>query len=804
MNIIIPICGKGERFRSAGYTTPKPLVKVLDKPILFHLLTTLNTQSDDRIYIVYSQAITPLVKEDMPQGKTIDLVAVDVPTKGAADTVRRALSLDANIQSDCPALVMDGDAFYTIDILEVLRDIRNGHNAVLSFTDTSPSREAKYSYVTLDKDASTVLEIAEKRRISDIANTGAYFFSSTQTLKEYCDTICDNDITTLGETYMSCVVNEMLSDGHNFVCHLLANHQFVCLGTPQLVNDFVNRSYAFLFDLDGTIVHTNNAYLNAWNDILSPYNMVLDEHLFNKYICGKSDASVVTTLLPSAKVSEISELKDKYFLEHLKDIRVTRGFLPFLRAIKEQGHRVAIVTNSNRKAAEHVISHIGISGLVDVIVIGSECPHPKPFKDPYAKALSHFHLPSSRAIVFEDSNIGIQSAISVCPLCVVGVCPPASSRQFVDIEVSSFETLDVQHLIAFKSPYVRDEMRKCIEQSLMRKYDVSSITINDVKMKGGFIADVFDVVIALKDTEATPMYCVAKMKSSVDSLMNKVAESLDLHGREFYFYENIANYINIRCPRCISLIKNTSSETCGVLLQNLYQDGCVVASDMNTVSVDVPLKIINQLAQLHASFWNKDLTALFPQLRKINDPLFRPQWGEFIKDNWEPFKQRWGHILNTKQIQMGEHIVSSFDDIQMHLSTGDLTFCHGDVKAPNIFFDPHGEPIFLDWQYITCGKGVQDLMFFIIESFDVDHVRRYLNLFKDYYFTKLQECGVNSYDKECFLKDCDVAVCCFPFFVAVWFGTMPVEQLLDVTFPGVFIQKLFHFYEHHVNNMNHI
>lgn len=806
MNIIIPLCGKGERFKNAGYTSPKPLINVLGKPILAHLVSTLSLVPKDKLYIVYSpynKDISSQIKLSQHTQAHIQLIEEAEPTRGATETVHIALShIQAFGDIDKPTLVIDGDAFYTIDILEMFRKNATT-NAVISFVDTSNPRDTKYSYVATDQDGCTVTAIAEKRRISDLANTGAYFFASGSVLKQYCDEVLQKNITTLGEMYMSCVVDTMLKDHHTFMCHTVSNKHFMCLGTPQLVDNFVNQSYAFLFDLDGTIVHVDETYRLAWNDILVHYNMMLDESMFNKYICGKSDASVVNTILPCANVSEISSLKDMYLIKYLKNIKITPGFVPFLHAIKERGHRVAIVTNSNRRAAEYIISHIEIQNMVDLIVIGAECTRPKPSGDPYAAALSHFHLPSSRAVIFEDSETGIQSALAVRPHCIVGISPPPSARRLVDINISSFEGLDVEDLLSYKHSNARDEMKKAIAQSLARKYDVKAINIGNLKMKGGFIADVFDVVITLKgyddDDDSNKMHCVAKMRSTEYSMMNKVADNLDLHGREYYFYENIANYINIRCPRCISLIKNSSFETCGVLLQNMYTEGCVIGCDMNVVSVDVPLKILDNLAQLHSSFWNKDLTLVFPQLRKVNDELFYPRWGKFIRDYWPTFKKHWSGVLTAKQIRIGERIVDSFDSIQASLSTGDLTLCHGDVKSANIFFDTQGNPIFLDWQYITCGKGVQDLMFFIIESFDVAHVSRYLELFKEYYYTKLCEGGVISYSKAQFLEDCDSAVCCFPFFVAIWFGTMPIEQLLDVNFPGIFIQKLFHFYENHTS-----
>lgn len=53
MNIIIPLGGKGERFFKAGYTVPKPLIPVLEKPMIFHVLDHLSISSEDSVYIFY-------------------------------------------------------------------------------------------------------------------------------------------------------------------------------------------------------------------------------------------------------------------------------------------------------------------------------------------------------------------------------------------------------------------------------------------------------------------------------------------------------------------------------------------------------------------------------------------------------------------------------------------------------------------------------------------------------------------------------------------------------------------------------
>jgi hypothetical protein len=59
----------------------------------------------------------------------------------------------------------------------------------------------------------------------------------------------------------------------------------------------------------------------------------------------------------------------------------------------------------------------------------------------------------------------------------------------------------------------------------------------------------------------------------------------------------------------------------------------------------------------------------------------------------------------------------------------------------------------------------------------------------------LIEYGVTNYDRQSYSADFKNAACYFPYFVAVWFGTTPVEDLIDVNFPYFFIDKLVGFYK---------
>ena len=52
-------------------------------------------------------------------------------------------------------------------------------------------------------------------------------------------------------------------------------------------------TFAFLFDLDGTLILTDDIYYNIWEIILKDYNITLTTEIFNNYIQGNNDNFVI-------------------------------------------------------------------------------------------------------------------------------------------------------------------------------------------------------------------------------------------------------------------------------------------------------------------------------------------------------------------------------------------------------------------------------------------------------------------------------------------------------------------------------
>ena len=790
MNIIIPLGGKGERFTTQGYSQPKPLIKILNKEMILYVLDNLQMQPDDKLFIIYFADLDRYNFKDIVSAKYPDIhfIQLNYQTAGAVETIYNGLHKINKLTDNKTCVLLDCDTFYTQDILSIVRS----RNDNMVFYTKKYDENPIYSYITIDP-SNKITKIKEKVKISTNANTGCYVFKNIDQLQYYCKQVLDNKITFNGEPYTSCVIDLVIKE-HNFVGYELDETKVFSLGTPNEVKKFIKDSFVFLFDLDGTIVLTDHIYMIVWKEILSKYNITLDVELFNKFILGNSDDKVVHHLLPSCAVNEISDLKDKLFIENMDKIKIIDGAIEFIRNVKSLGFACSIVTNCNRNVANKIVDFCEISKYIDFITIGNECKKSKPHPDPYIETIEKYNINKNKCIIFEDSKSGLLSARLSNVLCVVGITTNYNILELIqngaDYTIDNYANVNINELMTYNKLSL-EHIKRHVASSLNIK--ILEINIDDTKLKGGYISD----VIALKiKTDEGLLECVLKLENKNETPLSVMAKKLGLYERENYFYDAISKYVNISCPKFHGLIKDDELNTIGILMENLNSTSSNKLNlDLNNENINTSLLVIEKLAEFHAKFWNKDIKKAFPELKKHNDPLFNPGWSNFINDKWQLFTTNWYNVLTSEKIKIAERIKDDFQNIQDSLSVNNLTIIHGDVKSPNIFYksDKNYEPIFLDWQYVSIGKGVQDLVFFLIESFDIMNIKLNFPIFTNYYYRKLIENGVSNYTFAEYETDFKNALCYFPFFVAIWFGTTPQDELIDKNFPFMFIQKLFWF-----------
>jgi HAD superfamily hydrolase (TIGR01509 family) len=801
MNIIIPLGGKGERFSKNGYTEPKPLISIFEKRMIEYVLDNLKLSNTDKVFIVYNKNLdnydfSNLILKKYP---FVHLIKIN-DTKGAVETL--FLGIDQIVNNHLyhnKCLILDCDTFYTEDIINIFNVSLDNMVFYTKNYDVVPI----YSYIELNTDA-TIINIREKHKISDNANTGAYAFTDITELYKFCKHVIENNITFNNEPYTSCVISEMIKANKIFKGYELKEECVFSLGTPTAVKKYETNAHAFLFDLDGTLVITDDIYFKVWYDILIKYNIELTNELFTKYIQGNNDNYVLKTLLLNINLSvdDLSKLKDDLFLKNIHKIKIIDGIYDIIKQIKFLGHKICIVTNCNKKVATEIVKHINIDNLIDFIISSNDCIHCKPNTEPYNKAIEKYNINNTKCIIFEDSKTGLLSGKGVNPKLLIGIETIYDSNDLqtfgVDLSVKNYHNMNVHNLLC-NEVNNSNYLNNIIKQSSMID-NIKNILIDDNKLKGGFIADVISFKIVTNDKVYSQ---ILKYENTQENNLSSMAKKIELYEREYYFYTDVSKQINIHTPKFYNLIYDNNN-VIGIVLENLLDKKYINNLNLDFESIDVTLKITDRMAKMHSKFWNKNLTKMFPKLKTSKDVTFFPFFKEFIDERYELFKNSWFKILSNYQQEKCDEIYANFNKIQECFSTGNhLTFIHGDIKSPNIFYDVENgyEPYFIDWQHCAIGKGVQDLIFFIIESFDIKNMKSVFYLLKEYYYKKILEYGVTNYSFEEYENDIKNALCYIPFFTSIWFGTTPQDELIDKNFPYFFISKMFYLIELNHNNI---
>ena len=226
LNILIPMAGAGSRFEQAGYTFPKPLIEVNDKPMIQVVVENLNIDAN-YIYVVQKSHREKYNLDTMLNLITpgCKIVEVDVLTEGAACT---ALLSKEYIDNDSPLFFANSDQFVEWDSNEFMYKMQesNCDGGIVTFKATHP----KWSFAKID-DNGFVTEVAEKNPISDNATVGYYYWKHGSDFVKYAEQMVERNIRVNNEFYVCPVFNQAIEDCKKI--RIFESSKMWGLGTPE-------------------------------------------------------------------------------------------------------------------------------------------------------------------------------------------------------------------------------------------------------------------------------------------------------------------------------------------------------------------------------------------------------------------------------------------------------------------------------------------------------------------------------------------------------------------------------------------
>ena len=182
-----------------------------------------------------------------------------------------------------------------------------------------------------------------------------------------------------------------------------------------------------------------------------------------------------------------------------------------------------------------------------------------------------------------------------------------------------------------------------------------------------------------------------------------------MYNNEVYFYQKISSIIEcISIPKCYTCFKFEQKDV--IVLEDLYKYNGCFNIDLNK-NIKVLLNVVEHIFNMHNLYYFNnihDIPLNFKNLKKPNEIIY---YKELVNERFHKFMIKNKFILNEKDIKILNSIYENFDFILNKASEFPLSFCHGDLKSPNIFYYNYIQPYFLDWQYIQLNKGISDITF---------------------------------------------------------------------------------------------
>ena len=168
-----------------------------------------------------------------------------------------------------------------------------------------------------------------------------------------------------------------------------------------------------MVDLDGTLVNTNEVNYRAYCEALSTYGFQMERGYYYKNCNGRYYLEFLPeiTTCDRKMLKDVHERKKEVYPKYLNLAKLNQNLVDLVRLCKTQ-YYTALVTTASRKNTYELLGYFGITDIFNLILTRDDIDKSKPDPQGYLLALNYFRVKPDEAIVFEDSEEGIQAARS--------------------------------------------------------------------------------------------------------------------------------------------------------------------------------------------------------------------------------------------------------------------------------------------------------------------------------------------------------------------------------------------------------
>lgn len=184
------------------------------------------------------------------------------------------------------------------------------------------------------------------------------------------------------------------------------------LSTRALVGAAMPKR-AILFDIDGTLVDSNDAHVAAWQQAFAAEGYAFSRSAIHAQV-GKGGDNLIPSLLPDAEEElegRLSSAESETFRrDFLARVEPFPGVQDVLKRMVERGHTIVFASSASRAEVDHYVELLDADGLLSGTTSKDDVASSKPCPDIFAAALELTGCSAEGAVVIGDTPYDIIAA----------------------------------------------------------------------------------------------------------------------------------------------------------------------------------------------------------------------------------------------------------------------------------------------------------------------------------------------------------------------------------------------------------
>jgi HAD superfamily hydrolase (TIGR01509 family) len=172
---------------------------------------------------------------------------------------------------------------------------------------------------------------------------------------------------------------------------------------------------AFIFDIDGTLVDSNELHVDSWDRAFRHFGKEFPREKLHAQIGKGSDQYLPEFLTPNEIKrfgKELDDYRSNLFREqYLAKVRPFPGVRELFQRLHEDDKRIVLASSGKKTDTKYYIDLLNIGNLIDGYVSGDDADSSKPAPDIFSASLKKLgDISPAEAVTVGDTRFDVEAA----------------------------------------------------------------------------------------------------------------------------------------------------------------------------------------------------------------------------------------------------------------------------------------------------------------------------------------------------------------------------------------------------------